>query len=92
MFKICTEAGEAMISYEAIVQQIEKHVAQAKQQQSEAALREQLTAIHTLCEIVLQTGEKQALTASPNVQTRAAIVTSTKLEESDANGESLFDF
>ena len=84
-----------MISYELIVQQIEKHVAQAKQLSSEAALREQLAAIQTLCELVLQAGEKQPLSASATMQMRATIpvmTSSAKLEESDANGESLFDF
>ncbi|MER1984275.1 MAG: YwdI family protein [Solibacillus sp.] len=82
-----------MISYEVIVAQIEKHLVQAKQNQSEAVLREQLTAIHALCEVALQTGDKQitrpvqTVSASPSVMTSA-----TKLEEQDANGESLFDF
>lgn len=86
-----------MISYEAIVQQIEKHITQAKQNPSEAALREQLSAIHTLCEVVLQTGEKQ-ITTRPvqmiqTMQVSTPVLTpSTKLEEHDANGESLFDF
>ena len=103
MFKICTKAGETMISYEAIVQQIEKHVMQAKQGGSEARLREQLSAIHTLCEIVLHekathvnqpaassTVQVHTLPAS-TVQSPVAIA-ATKLEEKDANGESLFDF
>ena len=83
-----------MISYDAIIQQIEKHVAQAKQQTSETALREQLTAIHTLCEVVLQTSQQQtAVRPAQMMQVTAPVHTpSTKLEEQDANGESLFDF
>lgn len=82
-----------MISYEAIIQQIEKHVVQAKQQTSETALREQLTAIHTLCEVVLQTSQQTAVRPAQIMQVTTAVHTpSTKLEEQDANGESLFDF
>lgn len=81
-----------MISYEAIVAQIEKHLVQAKQQSAEAGLREQLAAIQALCEVALQTGKPmtqpvQTIAASPSLVTSA-----TKLEERDANGESLFDF
>lgn len=82
-----------MISYEAIIQQIEKHVIQAKQGSSEAILREQLTAIQALCEVALQTTDKKV--DVPSVQSIAvttAVPSATRLEEQDANGESLFDF
>ena len=42
-----------MISYEAIIAQIEQAVQQAKHAQSEQQMREQLTAVKALCEVVL---------------------------------------
>ena len=41
-----------MISYEAIIAQIELAVQQAKHAQSEQQMREQLTAVQALCEVV----------------------------------------
>lgn len=87
-----------MISYESVVQQIEKHITHAKQGATEQQLREQLAAIHTLCELVLQgQGQGQAqpqpkTTAVTMLSSPVTVSTSAKLQEQDANGESLFDF
>lgn len=83
-----------MISYESVVQQIEKHITHAKQGATEQQLREQLAAIHTLCELVLQ-GQAQPqpkTTAVTMLSSPVTVSTSAKLQEQDANGESLFDF
>ena len=88
-----------MISYETIVKQIEKHAIQAKQTRDEQQIREQLSAIRALCNVVLDEGKP--LVAAPsvhNIQTTSMMISqplvtsSQKLEEEDANGESLFDF
>ncbi|MEG0439092.1 YwdI family protein [Solibacillus cecembensis] len=92
-----------MISYETIVQQIEKHAIQAKQTRDEQQIREQLSAIRALCNVVLDEGKPVAKpsVAAPhvhNIQTTSMMISqplvtsSQKLEEEDANGESLFDF
>lgn len=92
-----------MISYETIVQQIEKHAIQAKQTRDEQQIREHLSAIRALCEVVLDDGKPVAKLplATPsvhNIQTTSMMISqplvasSQKIEEEDANGESLFDF
>jgi len=92
-----------MISYEAIIAQIEQAVQQAKHAQSEQQMREQLTAVKALCEVVL--GQQSSYTTGKLVQQTTAVqpVTvqgpvmqqanaSSKLQEPDANGDSIFDF
>lgn len=97
-----------MISYKTIVQQIEKHTIQARQAHGEQQIREQLTAIRALCEVVLNEGNaaEPTLTVHPVAQTQVHSshqgssmlsaqpihVPAQKLNEADANGESLFDF
>ncbi|MEK4228287.1 YwdI family protein [Solibacillus sp. FSL H8-0538] len=92
-----------MISYTTLVKQIERHVTAAQQASTEQQLREQLTAVRALCDVVL-TGdqtvqpmervmvrditEEPVFVAAQPVQT----VPSQKLQESDANGDSIFDF
>ena len=83
-----------MISYEAIIAQIEQAVQQAKHAQSEQQMREQLTAVKALCEVVL--GQQALVQQRQEVQPVAPVMqqanTSSKLQEPDANGDSIFDF
>lgn len=92
-----------MISYETIVKQIEKHAIQAKQMREEQQIREQLAAIRALCDVVLEDGQpvaksSVAVPSVHNIQTTSMMISqplvssSQKIEEEDANGESLFDF
>ena len=94
-----------MISYEAVLMQMEKLVQNARQSQDGQHVREQLTAVKALCDVVLvqpQPGEMpsrvgQATTAVSAVQTSPGTVqqypaSSDRLQESDANGDSIFDF
>lgn len=88
-----------MISYQAVLQQLEKQLDEAKKASSEQQIRESLTAVRALCEVVLaQPAEgvkpqskhiPQMLTQSPTQQ----MVYAAKIDEEDgANGDSLFDF
>lgn len=88
-----------MISYQAILQQLEKQLDEAKKASSEQQIRESLTAVRALCDVVLAQpaeGAKsqpkhipQMLTQSPTQQ----MVYTAKIDEEDgANGDSLFDF
>ncbi len=92
-----------MISYEAIIAQIELTVQQAKHAQSEQQMREQLTAVQALCEVVL--GQRASRIPDQLVQQRQEVQSfpvqapemqqanaSSKLQELDANGDSIFDF
>lgn len=95
-----------MISYEMIVQQIAKLTAQANEAQNEQQIREQLSAIRALCDVVLsdQTASTKDFQATQNktnfvnlssptpVYTQPVVMPSQKLEEDDANGDSIFDF
>lgn len=108
MFKICAEktGGAAMITYETIVQQIAKLATEVSHTKNEQLIREQLTAIRALCDVVLE--EKTTVTkasSSTNVTSnfvnpsisspvfaQPVMMPSQKLEEEDANGDSIFDF
>lgn len=86
-----------MITYETVIAQMEQLIGQAKQAPNEQQMREQLTAVRALCNIVLS--QAMPVVASPmpiqgpNVQsTMPATSTQTKWQESDANGDSIFDF
>ena len=89
-----------MISYEAIISQIERAVQQAKQAQSEQQMREQLAAVKVLCDVVLEQQASQVtrtiVQQVPSAPVQAPVMqqanVSSKLQEPDANGDSIFDF
>lgn len=95
-----------MISYEQIVQQIAKLTAQANEAQNEQQIREQLSAIRALCDVVLldKTANTKVSPVIPSATnfshlssptpafTQPIVTPSQKLEEDDANGDSIFDF
>ena len=95
-----------MISYEMIVQQIAKLTAQANEAQNEQQIREQLSAIRALCDVALsdKPANQKVSSVTPNganyinlssptpVYTQPIVTPSQKLEEDDANGDSIFDF
>lgn len=88
------------------MQQIAKLTAQANEAQNEQQIREQLSAIRALCDVVLsdQTTSTKDFQATQNktnfvnlssptpVYTQPVVMPSQKLEEDDANGDSIFDF
>lgn len=91
-----------MISYEAVLSQMEQLVQNAKRTNNEQHIREQLTAVKALCDVILgQTGEmpQQATPAvhaasvpGQKVPLPQQSVSSNKIHEPDANGDSIFDF
>lgn len=87
-----------MITAAQLFGEIEQQVRLAKQTQDEAAQREAIYAVRTLCNLMLD-DERPSISSIPQpVQlssVHAAPVTSLNeqpLREVDANGESLFDF
>ena len=95
-----------MISYEVIVTEIAKHITQAQSTTSDAQIREELSAIRALCDVALHR-EGAKLPSSPSFpktmtnvnplpqQTSGQVSPSlmvNKLQEDDANGDSIFDF
>jgi len=84
-----------MIENNVVLIQMEKLLRQAQQSPTEANLREQLTAIRALCDVILHTNETMP---SPIVKVQSqnenqlVTPTSEKILESDANGDSIFDF
>ncbi|MER1957568.1 MAG: YwdI family protein [Solibacillus sp.] len=88
-----------MITQQTILTQIDKLTAEARQLPEQQA-REKFAAIKALCEVVL--AESTAVTpqqtyvapiAKPApVFTQPVAIPSQKLQEEDANGDSLFDF
>ena len=90
-----------MITYETIIKQIEKLTAEATHATTEQLAREKLTAIRALCDVVLDekinstklsaTNLISTATSSP-VYTQPVAIPAQKLEEEDANGDSLFEF
>ena len=90
-----------MITYETIIRQIEKLTAEATHATTEQLAREKLTAIRALCDVVLDEKANSTMlpatnlgstTISSPVYTQPVAIPAQKLEEEDANGESLFDF
>ncbi|KGR75919.1 YwdI family protein [Ureibacillus sinduriensis] len=104
-----------MISYQALLLEIEHLVASTKNHADEQYLREQLSAIRALCNVGLSKGTKtsthgqnsstiggtypaQSFQSSPmpiqpqNIIQNTNSFNGAKLEENDANGESIFDF
>lgn len=90
-----------MISKETLTQQLEQYVASAKQAGTEQQFREQLVAVRALCEAALASGNSQQpvriqqITEQPMlvpVSQSVQTMPSAKLQESDENGDSIFDF
>ena len=92
-----------MITYETVIQQIEKLAAEAIVVATEQQAREKLAAIRALCDVVLDdkfVSPKSQIsptnfvsTSIPTpVYTQPVANLAQKLEEEDANGESIFDF
>lgn len=88
-----------MITQQTILAQIDKLTAEARQLPEQQA-REKFAAIQALCEVVLanqiavtpQQTYVAPITKSTPVFTQPVAIPSQKLQEDDANGESLFDF
>ncbi|MCM3722630.1 MULTISPECIES: YwdI family protein [Solibacillus] len=90
-----------MITYESIVKQIEKLTTEAAHAATEQQAREKLAAIRALCDVVLDEKisspkpasiNSMSTTISSPVYTQPVAIPAQKLEEDDANGDSLFDF
>lgn len=88
-----------MISYQTILQQLEKQLEEAKNATNEQQIRESLTAVRALCDVVLaksaEAVKKQSAPMSKVVTqmpTQQVVYTAKMDEEDGANGESLFDF
>ena len=81
-----------MISNQQILGQIEKQLQAARQNTNDQLVRESLAAIKALCEL--------AAVSSPSVEMSHAISSpkmvepsaGTRVQEEDANGDSIFDF
>ncbi|HEY9570522.1 MAG TPA: DUF5327 family protein [Metalysinibacillus sp.] len=80
-----------MISQQSVIHEMEKQLQQAKQAQSEAELKASLTAIQALCNVALHDTAHTKPTLLGQAITAPAVA-QPKLEEDDANGDSLFDF
>lgn len=90
-----------MITYETIVKQIEKLTTEAAHAVTEQQAREKLAAIRALCDVVLDekvispkpaSANSMRTTISSPVYSQPVAIPAQKLEEDDANGDSLFDF
>lgn len=77
-----------------VMQQIEKHLSQAKTADP-AKQRESIAAIRALCELVLDDSGKVASaprTLPLSAPAPAPVTSLNKLEEDDANKDSIFEF
>lgn len=92
-----------MISYQAVLVEIEKHLQAAKVADSEQQFRDSMVAMKALCDVVLKPVEgskrmsmdesKVTVVNSEIPPTLTSFQTTQKLEEKDgANGISIFDF
>ncbi|PID05322.1 MULTISPECIES: YwdI family protein [unclassified Sporosarcina] len=87
-----------MITVTQLLSEIEQQVRLAKQTQDEAAQREAIYAVRTLCNVMLN-DERPSTPSIPQAMQMSSVhatpITSLNeqpLQEADANGESLFDF
>lgn len=88
-----------MISYEAVMQQLEKQLASANNATNEQQIREALTAIRALCDVVLDlptNNTNMQLKHLPQMlvtEQKPSTLNATKIQHDDgANGDSIFDF
>ncbi|PIC98046.1 YwdI family protein [Sporosarcina sp. P29] len=87
-----------MITVTQLLSEIEQQVRLAKQTQDEAAQREAIYAVRTLCNVMLNDeipstpSIPQAMQMSSVHATPITSLNEQPLQEADANGESLFDF
>jgi hypothetical protein len=88
------------ISVEQLLKKMESELHKAKQAEGTAKLRENVHSIKILCELILDDtgsgsvrGLPEVVALQPQIQTiTPTSLTVKKLEEEEANGESLFDF
>ncbi len=88
-----------MIPYQAVIQQLEKQLSSVKNAGDEQQIREALTAIRALCDVVLDSPDgiskaqskhlPQMLASEPK---QASLYTAKMEEEDGANGDSIFEF
>ncbi|MEK5330082.1 YwdI family protein [Lysinibacillus sp. FSL W8-0992] len=88
-----------MISYEAVIQQLEKQLASAKNTTNDQQIREALTAIRALCDVVLDLPTDSAqiqpkhLPQMLSTEQMPSTLNTAKIKHDDgANGDSIFDF
>ncbi|EFI69083.1 YwdI family protein [Lysinibacillus capsici] len=88
-----------MISYQAVIQQLEKQLSNAKNAGNDQRIRETLTAIRALCDVVLDSSsDAPSITPHKHVpqmlvsESKPSTLYTAKIEEDGANGDSIFDF
>lgn len=86
-----------MISYNRLLEEMEKHMQSAKIASNEQQMREALVAVRALCDVMLleespsrQPLPKMLVSQESTMQVQS--LASKPFEETDANGKSLFDF
>ncbi|MFS0863051.1 YwdI family protein [Fredinandcohnia sp. 179-A 10B2 NHS] len=84
------------ISVNKIIDKMQQEILMAKSEGNEQKIRERLMAIRTLCDLVLEESPAKAPIVEkkviPAVLQTNTVVNTPKLQEEDANGDSLFDF
>lgn len=92
-----------MISYDRIIAEMGRQLSVARQTNDEGAMREALSAIRSLCEVALSDGTGLERASRPPEKVIPKMLSTSEvqsptsfdgklLEESDANGGSLFEF
>jgi hypothetical protein len=80
-----------MIPVNRLLSEMEKQLSAAKNAGDEQSMREALSAIRSLCEVALS-AESNPVPLKLNVQQSPSVIRHEKLQEEDANGDSIFDF
>ncbi|MBE4907703.1 YwdI family protein [Bacillus luteolus] len=77
-----------------ILTKMQTELDQAKQTNNEEKVKEHLVIIRTLCDLVIEEGNKieQPQPTTPSIQQPITTAQATKLKEDDGNGDSIFDF
>ncbi|MBD8519441.1 YwdI family protein [Lysinibacillus sp. FSL R7-0073] len=89
-----------MIPYQAVIQQLEKQLSGAKNAGNDQQIREALSAIRALCDVVLDSPSNTPSITPPSKhlpqmlvsEMKPSSLSTSKIEEDGANGDSIFDF
>ncbi|HBJ01943.1 MULTISPECIES: YwdI family protein [Lysinibacillus] len=89
-----------MIPYQAVIQQLEKQLSSAKNAGNDQQIREALSAIRALCDVVLDSPSNTPSITPPSKhlpqmlvsEMKPSSLSTSKIEEDGANGDSIFDF
>ncbi|MED3661321.1 YwdI family protein [Ureibacillus sp. FSL K6-8385] len=82
-----------MITYQRLLEEMEEYVIKAKNAKDDREFRELLSGIRAMCDVVLNEKQRaQAVRKELPPASGEPLLSPVKIEDEDANGDSIFDF